>query len=542
MKPWERYREQQGPWSKYQGDSPRPQQPQELSGAELVARETGPVDAALIGVGRGFDQLRRGIGNLLMPGTPFDDPFADQAYAALQQQHPLATGIGESAPYMVGGLGAGAMLRGGGLLANLGAQAATAGGIGAAQPGTASERLQRGAIDAAIGAAGEGLGRGFGRMLAPRFGQQTGRAAEIIRTAEDQGYKVVPRTRARGSGRFAQTTEGWLESTPGGAVALGNLAEHNQRILNRAAAKAVGETGDALDETALAAADKRIGDQLDKLMSPDLKIPVTKELNTRLASIYDESVQPYIASTPDAKGALKRAEELIVKHEDAGIPADVLQKQISRLGKVAKRNMAENPDLGHALYDIQDVLLDAAKNAMSPEDAKAFTVARRQYRDLMTLQSGVHILDTTTGDVSASNLATALRRRDKAGFARGGRNDALYTGARLLGRMQKPLPTSHTPARQFLTQALLGGSGGAYGATQADDPLVGFGLGLMGGAMAPYALARLYGSPVANRALTRIPGVTEQAATRAAGLGTARGLMAPLLPQDQPTGLLGSPF
>ena len=515
-------------------------------GAEAEARATSPWQAALIGAGRGFDQLGRGLGNLFMPGTPFDDPEADRAYAALKQQHPLATGIGESTPYMVGGLGAGAMMRGGGLLANLGAQSLTAGTIGLAQPGTAAERMTRGAVDAAIGATGEALGRGFGRMIAPRFKSKTGQAAKFLADAEKAGYSVTPMTRAEGTGTFRQMVEGGMEVFPGSAIAMNQALAKNQAIFNRAAAQAIGETADGLTGDVLLAARKRIGNEFERLMPNKLKVPVSDKLLDDIAEIADKRVYPMIVGPEDPVGrAVDETLDFLSKNEVAGMPADHIQEQISRLGKVASSVMDNQPALGHSLFDIQDAFLDAAKTAMGPEDAADFVTARTQWRNLRLLEASPHNINTSTGDVSAARMSTLLQKRDPKGYY--GLNDTpFYVGARFLGDIQPKLPSSGTAERQFMAQqmrnlGLFGGGGGAgLAAAAGGDPITGAMMGATGMFALPYAGARAYLSPSYKpimNAMTRVPGVTEQAATRAAGLAAARGMMAPLLPvQDEPLG------
>jgi hypothetical protein len=136
-------------------------------GLRELAAEQGPIDAALIGAGRTFVELGRGIKELF-GGTVERDPTEEAAYAALQQESPWATGIGAGLPYM-----GPAMLAGGlvgpaaGAARHIAAQGLAAGGTGALQAGTPEERLERGLIDAAMGAGGEGLFRGV-QALIPR--------------------------------------------------------------------------------------------------------------------------------------------------------------------------------------------------------------------------------------------------------------------------------------------------------------------------------------------------------------------------------------
>ena len=101
-----------------------PVNPQEGAMRELAA-EQGPIDAMLIGAGRGFYNIGRGLG-IVDPASSTEE----QAYAALQQQRPATTMageiVGESAPFVVPGLGAGK-------IAALAPRAAAMAGLGATQ-------------------------------------------------------------------------------------------------------------------------------------------------------------------------------------------------------------------------------------------------------------------------------------------------------------------------------------------------------------------------------------------------------------------------
>ena len=147
-----------------------------------LASEQGPLDSLLIGMGRGFYNIGRGVG-LADPA----DEVEQQAYAALQEQRPVATTIGEivgeSAPFIIPGAGAGK-------IAALAPRAAAMAGIGSAQ-GTISARgrgedLNSQMVSGAIGGAVAG-----GLELAlPYIGRAAGSVVRRVTGREPAGQLV----------------------------------------------------------------------------------------------------------------------------------------------------------------------------------------------------------------------------------------------------------------------------------------------------------------------------------------------------------------
>jgi hypothetical protein len=248
----------------------------------------------------------------------------------------------------------------------------------------------------------------------------------------------------------------------------------------------------------LAAARKQISGTFSKLMTKDRLVPITDEFNARLLQIEDEAISPFLDGAKDPVGStIDRLREHI---KTGGLDAETLMKLQSRLGKQGRQKLRgenSNPELGHALLDIQELLLDAAAGVMTPAERQAFQQARAQYRTLSTLETG-NIVNAETGDVSAPLLANQLQRRDPRGFLEGENRSPLYEGARVLGRLQKPKSSSGTAERQYLGQALagagtVGGAAAGYGSGgDVESSLKGAATGLVAGMAAPRALGHLY--------------------------------------------------
>jgi hypothetical protein len=401
-------------------------------------------------------------------------------------------------------------------LTQMGAQSAAAGGIGMARGGP-----EQALVDAALGAGGEVLGKGAQVALAPGLRGASQGSQILTDSAEQMGYRVLPSTRASGGGeRFRNTFEGGLEAIPGSSAPLARLSQDNQALFNRTAAEALGEQAEGVTDTVLSDARKRLGGIFDQLMGRERQVPVTDEVLARIAAIDEDSIAPFIRGEEDPVGsALTRLRELL---GEGTIDAATLMKQQSRLGKQARqafRGENSNPDLGHGLLDIQEVLLDMAQSGLSQQEREAFRVAREQYRTLSSLETGT-ITNAATGDVSPAKLANFLQRRDPRGFLEGGNRSPLYEGTRFLGRVQKPNASSGTAERMW-AQGAIGGAAGAV-ASPDESELMGAGAGAALGLGLPYGLARGYLSQPLRNWVTRSAGPAEQTATRLAGHAAAR--------------------
>lgn len=129
---------------------------------QMIKRDYGPVSSGVVGMGRGFSTVGRGVG--LMDKA---NDAENRDYKSLEAEHPVATFVGEvageSAPFVPGGmlLGAGAKALGGGKAATLAASGVL------------------GATEAATIARGEGASAG-GQAMAGTVGGAIGMGAEIL--------------------------------------------------------------------------------------------------------------------------------------------------------------------------------------------------------------------------------------------------------------------------------------------------------------------------------------------------------------------------
>lgn len=126
-----------------------------------MAQDIGPLEAVLIGTGKGFMNVARGVGL-----AEEEDEYAKEGYGALAKERPYTTGagelIGEAAPFVPMGLGVGNVAKTGARLAATGLTSALEGGIVAR--GTEKDEFEGAAVGAGIGLGAEILFPIIGKM------------------------------------------------------------------------------------------------------------------------------------------------------------------------------------------------------------------------------------------------------------------------------------------------------------------------------------------------------------------------------------------
>jgi hypothetical protein len=144
---------------------------------EQLASEIGPIESALIGVGRGVTKIGRAVG-IAKP----EDPFITENIKELQKQRPISSAVGEivgeTAPFLIPGLGvSGAAARlGGGAAARFGA----AGALGALEGAAIAKGEGGGVTETLLSGGAGGLAAGTLELVLPHIGRIGGR---VIRKA-----------------------------------------------------------------------------------------------------------------------------------------------------------------------------------------------------------------------------------------------------------------------------------------------------------------------------------------------------------------------
>lgn len=375
--------------------------------------QEGMGEAALIAAGRGTDKVVQGVRQLYNYATGDQatlDKMAteqadnDKAYAPLREKFPVATGLAETAPALAAGfLTGGTSILGG---------AAAAGLPSLLGYGTAEERLKRGATDAAFGGAGAAAGKMLARVLKPSGAGTVGAADEALAAAQRIGYKPAPSQIAQNPGMAA--FENYLLRTPGSSGTMQKAVNANQTALNRAGAKAMGETADSLDEGVFAGAKARIGGEFDRL-SAVTKPQLGDDFINTLASLEAKNSAKGSFANSEVTKLIEKGLDLAAKGDLDGVAYKEIRTELNNAKQAAFKG--GDASVGQAYKSLIKSLDDAAKASLpNAADRKAWDVARAEWQAFKSLaKSNV----AEGGNVSAARMAAEVRR--------GG--DGLRTGA-----------------------------------------------------------------------------------------------------------------
>jgi hypothetical protein len=262
-------------------------------------------------------------------------------------------------------------------------------------------------------------------------GLTEGQAAALAQ-GKQLGMRVTP-GQETGS-RSLQQMEARMESNPFFSGPFNDIKIGNQRVLNRAAANAIGETADELSSPVLARAKIRIGKVYDQAASPTV-YPIDGDTLMNGVALVSEASKNITLSPVLNQRLVKQAIALGAKGAASGQELQVLSSNLNKLAKNVSKNDGE---MAKALMSIKEHVDDALASTMGPEQRAAFQEARQQYRNLVTLKAP-GVVNPSSGNVSGQNLAGALTRRDEAGFFYGGNTSSPMHQAARFAQAFKPL-------------------------------------------------------------------------------------------------------
>lgn len=294
---------------------------------------------------------------------------------------------------------------------------------------------------------GKGGGYTFGTVGQDRSAGLTAEQRSLAKWWTEQGGKMTP-GQASGS-KALQQFEAKLESQPMTSGPFNEIKDANQELLNKIAAKALGQRANALDAPILGKVHDRLSDEF-KRAADKFERPINPDdfLNTigTIEQQYEGLLPSALADNP----LVKRAINFAANGKATGEQLHELQ---SRLGKAALNEMTSpsgNRQVGMALYDVQEYMLDLLKSGMSKTAAAKFNEARSQYRTLMLLTGRTNVINPSTGNVNGVALASLLQGKDKTGFTFGKNNSELYDAARFAQAFKPIVGDSGTATRSAL--------------------------------------------------------------------------------------------
>lgn len=346
--------------------------------------------------------------------------------------------------------------------------AATGAGLGALKPTSEGEsRGENMAFGAAGGAAGKfvgdkviaalrGQGNAANQLALGRVEQTAGLGdaeRRVMEKGTELGFSTTP-GQAAGS-KSLQKLEAALESNPFTSGAFEDIKRHNAGVLNKIAAKSIGENADDVSSTTLAAANDRISG-IYRMVADGKPRKIETPFVMKKIDMIDKELEGVLPANVSFKEnpLVKNFIELVESGQATG---KQLQQMASKLSKASYKNMtgqAGDRDLGIALAKVKDIADEHLRKGLTGDTAKLFDAARGEYRNLMTLTGRPGVVNSSTGDVNKNALHRMLERKDRSGYVLGKNQSDLYNAARFAETFKPVVGDSGTATRSMQNLSL----------------------------------------------------------------------------------------
>lgn len=423
--------------------------------------------AGIVGAGKTAEGWINGARQML-PGDntalAFQVADENQRMGALTQAHPVATTIGQIAPYFA--------------TSNPLALAAMSG----AQYGTPLQRAE----NAGLAFGGAKVAQGVARMFGPQS------MAPVATDAANQ-WGIPLRMAQTTDSKPVQIIDSVLQNLPVTSGVIDKAKTASYQGFNRAVGNTFGVDTTQLTPEVLGRAKSAIGGTIGDIAGRS-SMTVDNNLVASLDAIKARAVKDLV---PDQAKLVSNQIDDLWTHVDPDtmtVPGEFYKNFDSNLGQLAKSNTGT---VSNVLGDLRGTLRDAMDSSIGPTDAAAWKQARSQY---FNLQQVAQAAKQTPGDLSPSRLLTAVNSAQRnARFGAG--NDLANLAQWAKNTMPDAIPNSGTPQRLFYQQMLThplttigSGAGVLYGMHE-------FGLNpfdaLAGGLLAYGAARGVAGAPVA---------------------------------------------
>lgn len=249
----------------------------------------------------------------------------------------------------------------------------------------------------------------------------------ILERGKMMGFRTTP-GQETGS-RSLQQMEARMESSPFTSGPFNEIKAANQKILNQSTAQAIGVNASELSNPVLAQAQRQISGVYKKVASPTVqKLDQSYVLNG--IDLLDNAFEGLTTQPFKSNIFVKQLQDLAMKGEATGNQLAALSSKIGKRAKNEMTTMTGDRELGQALFQMKEIVDDALSSGLTAADQAAFQAARTNYRNLMTLRSSPGVVNPSSGNVNAPNLASALTRKDPKGFVFGENQTPMYEAAR----------------------------------------------------------------------------------------------------------------
>lgn len=384
--------------------------------------------------------------------------------------------VGEFAPGLIGGGGAGAIARR--AITHVAAPGLGSEAAGQIAEGSAAEPYARIAGALAGGLAPTAIGRAVTPLPASAARQAL---VDTLNAEGVTGLTAGQRTGREGL-RYAESS---LGNSLGAGSATNEITRAGQEQFTQAALRRAGAVGENAGPETLANNQARLGNEFQTLSARN-----TLQMDPQFGQDIGAALRTYDRVGPSQQRAIVQgyADDIIAHAQASGtMPGPQYQEMRSRLSRQANGLRQTDPTLSETLRDMRDALDDAMRRSISPADREAWDTARREYSAQKIIEKTASKAGETTaeGQLVPANLRNVVASGKNAGaYARGEGQFAelARAGAGIMGGM----PQSGTAPRAAIhaIASLLGGGMGAVGGAG-----VGSGLGAVAGAVAGPALA-----------------------------------------------------
>lgn len=354
--------------------------------------------------------------------------------------------VAKGAAFGAGGAYAGNKIVG----ALIGSRGTSATGGSATASSTGGNASASSTVSGVATARGTGGGYNFGNVGDDASAGLTRTQQQLI--ARNPEFRLTP-GQASGS-RSLQQLEAKLESQPMTSGRFNEIKAQNQELINSRVAEAIGVRANTVDSTVLDQAHQRV-DRIynmvrstrDRAVDPDSFLQGLAQVeNNSNGLLFTNGKAFSIVDHP-------LVSQLYSQANNGQMTARQLVDLSSKLGKAARNQMTGgngDRELGHALYQVKELTDDMISQGLNGRTQRLFDQARGNYRNLMTLESNVGIVNPSTGNVSGANLANTLQRKDKSGFLLGRNQSPMYDAARLAQAFKPVVGDSGTATRSAL--------------------------------------------------------------------------------------------
>ena len=421
----------QGEVFEFVGGQWRPQRAQP-STAESIAIGAG---ATFANVGRGAaDLVAAGVEQLpfapdvsgFRQGLAQDVQVEQPMFNELQQQQPIATGVGQALPFLATAPIAGASIP---------AQATLGAIEGGIQFGTPEERLQRALIGGGLGAGGgavltsiqrvsKAISNSAANIAARRGGgliDDSAGAARVTDSVVGTGSQSKPRQILQNAGTDqpgtgAQTAQGLENLKRGRELGLifepgdasGNIAAKqlfaaakrnplvsdivqsevsnaNRDTFTKLTLRALGDNGDEITNATLVNAKNRLGKTRDRIFEATPKVKVDAQAVGEFKTVIDDFVNLPSVLSKEAP-TVRRIQKLVDEIGDSGNKITSKRYQVLRSDMRGLQRSAKTSSEINSIGDAIEVLDNMFGRSVGKANKKAFDKSTQQFRLIEALE------------------------------------------------------------------------------------------------------------------------------------------------------------